>query len=139
MVEDRITDTRRVAQLLASELSGLSTGPLAAVSVVGADPDATPSGDGPAAYGVEARGERVATVRLYPEYVAVELDPNAVDGPLDGDAVPATERVSVENEGSEGLTIRLEDGASVKDAVDLFRRLLAGCPSDPCGGDDTRG
>ncbi|MEF8812570.1 MAG: hypothetical protein V5A55_01970 [Halovenus sp.] len=126
MVEDRITDSKRIAQLLASELSGLSTGPLAGVSVVDADTDATPSEDGTVAYGVSHGSERVATVRLYPGYVSVEPELGTVDiHPAETDELPVGERVRVTRREPQGLTIALEDGASVKDCVDLLRDLLA--------------
>jgi hypothetical protein len=50
-VEDRLTDGRRIAELLAAELDGLG-GALARVAVRDADRDATPSADGTYAYRV---------------------------------------------------------------------------------------
>ncbi len=126
MAEDRITDSTRIAQLLASELSGLSTGSLAEVSVVDADTDATPSADGPVAYAVSHGTDRVATVRLYPEHVSVEVEPAAAGiRPTETDELPGGERVGVTGGETEKLTIALEDGASVKPGVDLVRYLLA--------------
>jgi hypothetical protein len=55
MVEDRLTDGRRIAELLASELDGLG-GALAAVAVVDADRDAEATPDGAYAYRVVRRG-----------------------------------------------------------------------------------
>ncbi|WP_152042832.1 hypothetical protein [Salinigranum salinum] len=54
MVDDRLTDGRRIAQLLASELDGLG-GVLAAVAVTDADRDADPTPDGAYAYRVTLR------------------------------------------------------------------------------------
>ncbi|MFB6095961.1 MAG: hypothetical protein ABEJ74_01060 [Haloferacaceae archaeon] len=58
MVEDRLSDGRRIAQLLASELDGLG-GDLERVAVVDADPDVEPTADGALAYAVavDSRGE----------------------------------------------------------------------------------
>lgn len=126
MAEDRITDSKRVAQLLASELSGLSTGSLAEVSVVDADTDATPSADGPVAYAVSHETDRVATARLYPEHVSLEVEPVAAGShSTETDELPGGERVGITRGETEGLTIALEDGASVKAGVDLLRYLLA--------------
>jgi hypothetical protein len=103
MVEDRITDGRRIAQLLASELTGLETGPLAAVSVTDADPDAEPSADGTVAYTIAHGGERVGIVRIYPERVVVTLG---------------------ELEGAAEQTVVVDSGAAVKRAVDRIREAL---------------
>jgi hypothetical protein len=73
VTDDCITDGKRIAQLLASELSGLERGPLDAVSVSDADPDATPSERGTEAYRVTHRQDHIATVRLYPEHATVRL------------------------------------------------------------------
>lgn len=116
MVEDRVTDPRRVAQLLASELSGRETGRLARVSVVDADEDAEPSPDGTVAYGVAVDGERAGEVVLYPEAAALVVR----DGVLDLDRVVAAARdgeLAVDREG-EAATVRVETGASTKRAVD---------------------
>ncbi|PSP82363.1 hypothetical protein BRC83_09580 [Halobacteriales archaeon QS_1_68_17] len=73
MVDERITDGRRIAQLLASELTGLERGPLAAVTVVEADPDAEPTADGTFAYAVARDGERVAEVFVHENRARIEL------------------------------------------------------------------
>jgi hypothetical protein len=102
MVEDRITDPTRVAQLLASELTGLSVGPLADVEVVDADRSAAPSPEGTVAYGVAHAEDRVARVVLYPGRVAVAF----------ADA-------------SDGTVLTVESASEVKGAVDAIRERLA--------------
>lgn len=112
MVEDRITDSKRIAQLLSSELSGRDHGALAEFAVVDADTDAEPSPDGTDAYGVAVRGERVATVRLYPEAAVLgghrTADPPA--GVARGPGLTVTD----------GGGLRIESGAAVKRAVDAL-------------------
>lgn len=118
MVEDRITDGKRIAQLLSSELSGRDRGALAAFDVVDADPDAEPSPDGTEAYGVAVRGERVGTVRLYPEAAALAVDRGA-------DSLAAAVRgpdLSVTDDGA----VRIESGAAVKRAVDALVAAVGG-------------
>jgi hypothetical protein len=121
MVEDAITDPKRIAELFASELTGLATGPLAAVTVVDADPDATPSPDGTVAYALESDGKRVGRVSLYPESAVVDL----------GDGV-AAESSALERDGlaveetDDGVVLRLSIGAAVKSAVDVVRTSLSG-------------
>jgi hypothetical protein len=133
MVEDRVTDGKRVAQLLSSELSGRDRDTLGDVTVVDADPDAAPSPEGTVGYGVAYRDERVGTVRLYPE--AAELSTGDADvANTDSAGVAAAtdhslaERVadavagpdlSVTDDGA----VRIESGAAVKRAVDA---LVAG-------------
>lgn len=115
MVTDRITDGKRIAELLASELTGLEEGVLADVSVSDADRDAEPTPEGTRAYVIRFDGECVATVVMYPEYVAISTD---VYDPL-----PEGERrgVTVTVDGS----IRVLTGAAVKPAVDVLRTGLS--------------
>ncbi|MFB6297510.1 MAG: hypothetical protein ABEH56_03205 [Salinirussus sp.] len=114
MVEDRITDGKRIAQLLASELTGLSVGPLGEVAVVDADPDAAPSPGGTVAYGVAVGGERNGEVRIHPDRAVLSLA-------VDAETVP---------EGAERrdgrLVIPVESGADVKQATDAVRAALYG-------------
>jgi hypothetical protein len=74
MVEDRITDGTRIAELLSSEVTGNENPPFDALSVTNADPDVAPSPDGERAYDVEAAGERLARVFVQPDRARVELD-----------------------------------------------------------------
>ncbi|MFB6165643.1 MAG: hypothetical protein ABEJ31_10835 [Haloarculaceae archaeon] len=122
MVDERITDGKRIAQLLASELSGRESGPLGALAVVDADPDADPTPDGTFAYGVDRDGERLADVFVQPDRARVELRRNVEA------AMAAAERVR------EGTALRarpkavdppralvfVESGAAVKAAVDVL-------------------
>jgi hypothetical protein len=120
MVDDRITDGKRIAQLLSSELSGRESGPLADVAVVDADPEADPVPDGATAYHVSYRDERVGTVRLYPDRADLTL--SASDA-LDADAVVG--RADGLDLDAEGETVPIASGAAVKRAVDA---LVAGLP-----------
>jgi hypothetical protein len=104
MVGDAIDDPRRIAQLLASELTGLETGRLADVAVVDADRDAEPSDEGTTAYRVEYAGDPLGAVVLYPDGVVVEL--------ADGLGVKQSR-------------ITVETGAASKRAVDEVRDVLA--------------
>ncbi len=86
MVEERITDGRRIAELLASEVEGRA-GALAGLSVVDATPDIEPTTDGARAYdvvhrdadgndqseGSESGGTHVATVYVQPDRTRVEV------------------------------------------------------------------
>lgn len=119
MVEDRVTDGKRIAQLLASELSGLKTGPLAEVAVTDADPDVEPSPDGPVAYAVEYRGSQTGSVSVYPDRARLRLKGD-VDAVEEIDAPVPVERT---DDGSIALSI--ESGVAVKRGVDALREVLA--------------
>lgn len=115
MVEDSITDPTRVAQLLASELTGLETGVLADVTVADADEDAEPAPDGSVAYAIEYDSQRVGTVRLFPDSAVLELSVDV--GAVPDTALPS-ERVA------DGTHLSVESGVAVKQAVDALRRTL---------------
>ncbi|WP_440010259.1 hypothetical protein [Halomicrococcus sp. SG-WS-1] len=85
MVEDRVTDGRRIAELLASELDGREDGALEALAVVNADRDVEPTEDGALAYEVERRdaddedGELLGGVYVHPDRIHVELREDVED------------------------------------------------------------
>ena len=116
MVERRIADGKRIGQLLASEITGLSVGVLAELSVTGADTDATPSETGTRAYRVARDGTVVAELWLYPGHAELRLTGDR------GWPETAGGR-TVTREGAGGL--RIETGAGVKQAVDALRTVLA--------------
>jgi hypothetical protein len=114
MVKDRVTDSKRIAQLLASELTGLEVGPLAHVTLVDADTDASASPEGTQAYALTHRETRVGTVFLFPDRVELRLDVETVDPPADAGV----------RETDEGLVVAIEDGVEVKRAIDVLRAIL---------------
>ncbi|WP_256289549.1 hypothetical protein [Halobellus inordinatus] len=133
MVEERLTDGRRIAQFLASEVTGHEDD-LRSLSVTDADPDVEPTPDGAFAYAIEREDSsdsgdgdgdstRVASVFVQPERVRVEFE-TAVD------AVADTAR-------EEGLRVRpkavdpprtlvfVEDGAQVKWLLPALRAVAS--------------
>lgn len=120
MVEERTTDGKRIAQLLASEADGRSDGGLGSLSVENADRDAEPSVDGTLAYEIHRDGEPFADVYIHEDRARVEVR-----------AAPSTVAEAAERE---GLRVRpkavepprtlvfVESGAEVKRAA----RALAG-------------
>lgn len=121
MVEKRVTDGTRIAQLLASELTGLETGPLADVDVVDATPDVTPSETGTLAFRIAHAGDRVGRVTVYPDEVRVR-----VDSPADGESIehPVELPDGVERGRDGGIEVSIETGHAVKDATDAITELL---------------
>ena len=122
MVEDRITDGKRIAQLLASELTGLSTESLDRYGVENADRDAEPSSGGTFAYDVVRDGEPVGSVFVHETSARIDLavgDESALDAPPvdpDGLAVTTTDDGRVR--------LHVEYGAAVKRAVDSLLAAL---------------
>lgn len=127
MVEDRLTDGKRIAQLLSSEIEALG-GPLASLAVVDADPDATPSTAGTFAYAVAWHDERVAEVYVHPDRARLELRRGQAA------AADAAKR--------EGLRVRpkattpprtvvfVEDGAEVKRMLPVIDAVVAALDDD---------
>ena len=76
MVEERITDGRRIAELLASELDGREDGVLESVQVTNADRDVEPTVDGARAYDVTLTGdaERIAQVFVHDDRARLEFE-----------------------------------------------------------------
>lgn len=122
MVENTITDPKRVAQLLASELTGLETPPLDRVTVADADESADPAPDGTAAYGIAVDGTTAGRVLLYPETVTIAFDSLPLPDSLD-------DRLTVECDGDR-WRLSLSSGVAVKRAVDVLRDVV-----DAAGGE----
>jgi hypothetical protein len=134
MVNRRLSDGTRIAQLLASEIEGLG-GPLEPAAVVDADPDVEPTPDGTFAYAVavgadseswtgnDRSAEEIADVFVQPERVRVEFT-------LD-------QQLAAEAAGKEGLRVRpkasqpprtlvfVEDGAEVKRTSRVLEAVVA--------------
>jgi len=128
MVTDRLTDGVRIAQLLASEVTGNESG-LRDLTVVDADPDVEATTDGALAYRIA--GERdageggsadpVAEVFVQPDRARIEAiaAPEAV-------ATAATEadlRVRPKASRPPRTLVFVEDGAQVKRALPALEAL----------------
>ena len=74
MVENRITDGRRIAELLSSEIDGREDGELAHFAVTNADRDVEPTADGARAYDVTRHDERIARVFIHEDRAHLELE-----------------------------------------------------------------
>ena len=141
MVDDRLHDGKRIAELLASELGGLDDS-LARVAIADADREVTPTPDGAHAYRVTVRDaggdggasdgdggagagveeSDLAVVFVHPDRARIEF-------------VRAPD-VAADRAGEEGLRVRpkaarpprtlvfIEDGAEVKRAVAVFEAVV---------------
>jgi len=115
MVERRVTDGVRIAQLLSSELDGREDGALGLLAVINADRSVEASPEGERAYDVERDGESFARAFVHEGRVRLELE-------AAGEAVAAHtkgEDLRVVTEGG-GTALIVESGAAVKRAVDAL-------------------
>lgn len=130
MVERRLSDGKRIAQLLASEIEGLG-GPLDPAAVVDAEPDVEPTVDGAFAYAVavdavapetEDGSERIAAVFVQPERVRVEF----VVGQRRAARTASEEDLRVRPKASHPprTLVFVEDGADVKRVNSVFEAVL---------------
>jgi hypothetical protein len=111
VVDERITDGRRIGQLLASELSGLDIPPLDGVEIVDATPDAEPSATGTQGYRLQYRDQVIAVALLYPEQVVLSFDHPSISSCQFPDS-------------AERSALRIRSGREVKRAVDTVRTVL---------------
>jgi len=123
MVEERVTDGRRVAELLSSELHGREDGALAAVAVADAVEDPTPTADGAVAYRVTADSQPLATARVHPERAHLAFR-GAVEAAADA-AADAGLRVRPKAVDPPRTLVFVPDGAAVKAAVDVVDAAAA--------------
>jgi hypothetical protein len=123
MVEERVTDGRRVAELLSSELHGREDGALAAVAVTDAVEDVTPTADGARAYRVTVDGTALAAVHVHPERVHLAFRGGvaaAADAAADADL-----RVRPKATRPPETLVFVESGAAVKGAADVVAAVAA--------------
>lgn len=124
MVRDRVTDGRRIAQLLASELRGRPGEPFDRLAVANAcdvDPDDPAAPE--RAYDVTLDGEAFAAVYVHPDRAHVELDRGR-----EGAVRAARERdLRVRPTASDPPRVLLfvESGAEVKRAADALGAAAA--------------
>ncbi len=121
MVEDRITDGRRIAELLSSELDGREDGLLERVAVTDADRDVEPSADGARAYDIAYRDERLARAFLHEDRVRLEFEAGQ-DAAADA-AADLELRVRPKATEPPKTLVFLESGAAVKRATDVVQRV----------------
>lgn len=73
MVDDALDDGVRIAELVASEITGHTDAPYADLAVADADPDVQPTADGARAYDVTDADGVLATVFVHQERAHVEF------------------------------------------------------------------
>lgn len=125
MVEERITDGNRIAQLLASELDGREDGGLERVAVTNADRDVEPTADGSRAYDVvviEGDDEtRFARVFVHDDRARLEFETGQDVAADAGESVGL--RVRPKAVEPPRTLVFIESGAAVKRASDVVQRV----------------
>lgn len=123
MVEARITDGRRIAELLASELDGREDGHLERLAVVDADTDVEPTADGTRAYDVE-RAETAeepalfARVFVHDDRAHIEFQQGQAHAADVAEEIGL--RVRPKATTPPKTLVFVEDGGEVKRASDVF-------------------
>lgn len=126
MVEDRITDGRRIAQLLASEVRGRERGPLDPLAVVDVR-DVEGDAGGEFAFGVDARTDagdrRIADVYVHEDRARVEFR-EAPDAAADAGR-GAGLRTQPGVAGPSRIAVFVADGVDAKRVLSVFGAVLA--------------
>ncbi|QLK27237.1 hypothetical protein HYG81_06440 [Natrinema zhouii] len=121
MVDNRITDGRRIAELLSSEIDGREDGELAHFAVTNADRDVEPTADGARAYDVTRHDERIARAFVHEDRAHLEFEAGQ-----DGAAEAASDvdlRVRPKATQPPKTLVFVESGAEVKRATDVLQEV----------------
>lgn len=121
MVEERITDGRRIAELLASELDGREDGGLRSIALANADRDVEPSADGARAYDVTDDGERIARVYVHDDRARLEFEAGQDVAAETADSLEL--RVRPKATEPPRTLVFVESGAAVKRATDVVQAV----------------
>ncbi|AFZ74833.1 hypothetical protein [Natronobacterium gregoryi] len=128
MVDERITDGKRIAQLLSSELDGRDDGTLESVAVTNADTDVEPTVDGDRVYDVELASDgdvtRIARVFAHEDRARVELETSQERAVEEAERLELRTRLKASQPPRTLLFV--ESGAAVKRATDVVRAVVRG-------------
>ncbi len=122
MVERRITDGKRIAGLLASEIDGREDGSLALLSLADADPDVVPTTEGAFAYRIERDHEPFADVFVQPDRIRIEF--RAAPDRAASAAREVGLRVRPKAVEPPRTLVFVESGAAVKRATDVLSAVV---------------
>lgn len=123
VVEHRITDGTRIAQLLASEVDGRTDSGLDAVTVTNADRAVEPSPDGARAYDIVLPSEELlGQVFVHPNKARLSLESSVV---ADTNAVSEAAEMRDLAYEVDTQSLWIDDGAAVKRASDIVTDLVS--------------
>jgi hypothetical protein len=131
MVEERVTDGRRIAQLLASEIRGRERGSLGRLSVVDVH-DAEGTAHGEFAFGVDAHAgsgaRRVADVYVHEDRTRVEFREMPEVAADAGRSAGLRTRPKAVH--PPRTVVFVEDGVAAKRALPVFRAVVEALDGD---------
>lgn len=123
MTDDRITDGRRIGELLASEVTARSDGPLSGLALVDVRSDVEGSKDGTFAYGISLDDRiRLADVYIHDDRARLEFRAGLDPIPEVADEVDLQVRPKAVE--PPRAIVFVEDGAAVKRALDVIRAAI---------------
>lgn len=123
MVDRRVTDGRRIAQLLASEVTGRTDGPLGPLAVVDAN-DVEGSTEGAFAYGIDRDGDRLADVYVHEDRVRLAVGAGVEAVASTAAACDLRARPTATE--PPRVVVFVESGAEVKRACDVLATATGG-------------
>ena len=119
MVERRVTDGVRIAQLLSSEVDGREDGALDRLAVTNADTDVEGTADGERAFDVTLDGDALGAVFVHDEYARLELQRGGETAKSRAEEAGLRAEEGDDGDG-EAARLFVESGAEVKRAVDAL-------------------
>ena len=122
MVEDRIADGRRIAQLLASEIRGRERGPLGRLAIVDVR-DVEGDAFGEFAFGIDVDDRRIADVYVHEDRARVEF--REAPGAAADAGREAGLRTRPKAVRPPRTVVFLEDGVEAKRALPVFEAVVA--------------
>lgn len=118
MVDERVTDGKRIAELLSSEVTGHENDPYGEMRVGNADRDVEPTAEGERAYDVLLDGEHLADVYVMPDRARMELRTGLERG--EHEAERQGLRTRPVGAKPPKVVVFVESGAAVKGALDVL-------------------
>lgn len=121
MVDDRVTDGKRLGELLASEIDSRTDSGLERSAVRNSIEEASPSPTGTEAFEIWMDEEPIGSVVLYPDRLDIEF------GLTDEAIMERAESVGLgvrDGADHRGVVVRVEDGVAVKAMVEVFLEVL---------------
>lgn len=136
MARDRVTDGKRIGQLLSSEIHGHERGALGRLSVAEADTDVEPTSEGAFAYGIDfsavetddesesgtnKKNERIAAAYVHPDRLRIEFETGVETAANAADS--ADLRVRPKAVEPPRTLVFVESGAEVKPLLNIVRTV----------------
>ncbi|WP_254863627.1 hypothetical protein [Halovivax gelatinilyticus] len=124
MVDERITDGVRIAELLSSEVDGRTDGPLGPLSVTNPDPDVEPTVNGERAFDLDRDGDRIASVFVHPDraHVAIRNSPDLAHEAASTVGLRTRPKATKPPQ----TLVFVESGAEVKRATEVLEAVAKG-------------